>query len=69
MLDQRGLAAAGDHAELLDPGRARLLDRVLDQRLVHDRQHFLGHRLGGRQEARAEAGDGQNGFAQRLDHG
>ena len=42
MLHQRGLAAAGDHAELLDAGGARLLDRVLDQRLVDDRQHFLG---------------------------
>ena len=68
MLHQRGLAAAGDHAELLDPGGARLLDRILDQRLVHDRQHFLGGRLGGGQESRAEAGDGQHGFAQWLDH-
>ena len=68
MLDQRGLAAAGDHAELLDARRARFLDRVLDQRLVDHRQHFLGGRLGGGQETRAEAGDGQNGLAQWLDH-
>ena len=64
MFDQRGLAAAGDHAELLDPGGARLIDRVLDQRLVDDRQHFLWHRLGGGQEARAEAGDRKHGLAQ-----
>ena len=68
MLHQRGLAAAGDHAELLDAGGARLLDRVLDQRLVHDRQHFLGGRLGGGQESRAEARDGQHGLTQWLDH-
>ena len=69
MLDQRGLAAAGDHAELLDAGGAGLLDRVLDQRLVDDRQHFLGRCLGGGQEARAKTGDRQDGFAQFLDHG
>ena len=64
MFDQRGLAAAGDHAELLDAGGPRFLDRVLDQRLVDDRQHFLGHRLGGGQEPGAQAGDGQNSLAQ-----
>ena len=68
MLDQRGLAAAGDHAELLDAGGPRFFDRILDQRLIDHRQHFLGDRLGGRQESRAEAGDGQHGFAQWFDH-
>ena len=33
MLDDGGLAAAGDEAELLDAGFARFLDRVLDERL------------------------------------
>ncbi len=60
------LAAPGDEHELLDAGFAGLFDRVLDHRLVHDRQHFLGHRLGGRKEARPHAGDGKNGFANRL---
>ena len=32
------------------PGRDRLFDHVLDRRLVDDRQHLLGLRLGGRQE-------------------
>jgi hypothetical protein len=63
MVDQRGLAAAGDQAELVDPGGARLVHRVLDQRLVDDREHLLGHRFRGRQEPRAEPGDGQHGFA------
>jgi hypothetical protein len=31
----------------------RLLDRILDQRLVDDRQHLLRTRLGGRQKPRA----------------
>ena len=46
MLHQRRLAASGDHAELFNSGGARLLDGILDQRLVHDRQHFLGGCLG-----------------------
>ena len=43
-----GLVAPGDEDELLDTGRCGFLNRVLDQRLVDHRQHFLGHRLGGR---------------------
>ncbi len=68
MLDERGLAAARYHAELLDPGRARFLDRILDQRLVHDGKHFLGRRLGSGQKPGAKAGDGQHGLLQGLDH-
>ncbi len=68
MLDQSRLATAGHHAELLDTGRPRLLDGVLDQRLVYHRQHFLCRRLGGGKETRAQPGNGQNGLAQRLDH-
>ena len=57
------LVAAGDKDEMLDPGLPRLVDHVLDQRLVDDGQHFLRHRLGGRQDAGAEAGDRKDGFA------
>ena len=63
MVDQRGLAAAGDEAELLDPGGAGLIDRILDERTVHDREHFLGHGFGGRQEPGSQTGDGQYRFA------
>ena len=58
MLDERRLAAARYKAELFDPCGAGFLDRILDQRLVDDRQHFLGHRLGRGQEARAQPGNG-----------
>ena len=57
MVLDRALVAAGDEDHVGDAGGRRLLDRVLDQRLVDDRQHLLRARLGRRQEARAEAGD------------
>ena len=57
------LVAAGDEDEMLDAGLARLVDHMLDQRPVDDRQHLLRHGLGGGQEAGAEAGDRENGFA------
>ena len=45
------------------PGGDGLLDRVLDDRLVDQRQHLLGLRLGRRQEAGAPAGGGEDGFS------
>ena len=62
VLDDR-LVAAGDQDEMLDAGLARLVDDILDQRPVDDRQHLLRHRLGRRQEAGAEAGDREDGLA------
>ncbi|MGY3461976.1 hypothetical protein ACVWW5_007426 [Bradyrhizobium sp. LM3.4] len=55
--------AAGDEDEVLDAGFPGLVIDILDQRLVDDRQHFLRHRLGGGQDAGAEAGNGKYGFA------
>ena len=52
------LVAAGDHQDVVDAGGDGLLDDVLDGRLVDDRQHLLGHRLGGGKETGAEAGCG-----------
>ena len=53
------LGGAGDEHQPARAGGERLLDRVLDQRLVDHRQHFLGARLGGRQKARAAPGHGK----------
>ena len=68
MLDDGRLAAARDEAELLDTRFPGFLHRILDQGLVDDGQHLLGQRLGGGQEARAQARDGQDSLAKRLVH-
>ena len=62
------LVAAGDEDEVLDAGLARLVDHILERRPVDDGQHLLRHGLGGGQEARAEAGDGEDGLAERIYH-
>ena len=51
---EAALAAAGDDEDVLDARPHRLLDHVLDGRLVDDRQHLLGLGLGGGQEPGAE---------------
>ena len=57
------LLAAGDDDDLLDPGGHGFLHRVLDDRLVDQRQHLLGLRLGRREDAGAPAGGGEDGFS------
>ncbi len=57
------LLAAGDDDDLLDPGGHGLFDRVLDDRLVHQRQHLLGLCLGGGQEAGPPARGREHCFA------
>ena len=63
MILDHALVAAGDEDEMLDARLLGLVDDILDQRLVDDGQHFLRHRLGGGQEAGAETGDREDGFA------
>ena len=63
MILDHALVAAGDEDEMLDAGFPGLVDHILDQRLVDDGEHFLRHRLGGGQDAGAEAGDRKHGFA------
>ena len=62
------LVAPGDEDEMLDPGLAGLVDGVLDQRPVDDRQHLLGHGLGGRQEAGAETRNRKYRGSNALSH-
>ena len=58
------LAAPGDEDELLAAGRCRLLQRVLDDRLVDDRQHLLGQHLGRGQHPRAQPGHRKHNLAE-----
>ena len=60
---EAALAPTGDHQDVGDPGADRLLDHVLDGRLVDERQHLLGLGLGGRQEPGAQAGCRDDSFA------
>jgi len=59
----RLLAPSRDDQDVGEPGADRLLDDELDRRRVDQRQHLLGHGLGGRQEPGAEAGGGDDGLA------
>src|SRR5262249_24073607 len=68
MIFDRGLAATGDENEFLDAGGARFLDRILDQRLVDQRQHLFWPRLGRGKEAGAKTADGKDRLAYALRH-
>ena len=55
-------ATAGDHGASSHACGDRFLHPVLHQRLIHHRQHFLGHTLGGRQKPGAVSGHGKQAF-------
>ena len=57
------LAAAGDDEDLVAARGHGFFHAVLDDGLIHQREHFFGLGFGCGQEAGAEAGCGENGFA------
>ena len=59
MIFDGALGTAGDENQCVGAGRQRLVDRILNERLVDDRQHFLRAGLGDRKEARAASGNGK----------
>ncbi len=61
-------AAAGDDQDLVATGGHGLFHAVLDDGLIHQREHFFGLGFGCGQEARAEAGCGEYGFADFHGH-
>ena len=63
MILDRRLHAAGDDDDMLDAGRERLADDVVQHRAIDDGQKLLGNALGGRQHAGAETGSGNDGLA------
>src|SRR5215213_9005442 len=60
------LVASGDENEMFDTGLPRLVHDVLNDRAIDDRKHFLGHGLGGRQEASPQPSNGESGLAYRF---
>ncbi len=68
MIVDRALAPARDKEELLDTGRLGLLDGVMNERLVDDRQHLFGHGFSRRQKPGAQPGDREDGLADRFVH-
>ncbi|MNP43254.1 hypothetical protein D3C76_1370630 [compost metagenome] len=65
MVFQGALAATGDDGDLVQAGIQCLFDAVLDQWLVHHRQHFFGHGFSRWQEASTVTGCWEQAF---LDH-
>ena len=63
MILDNSFVPPGDEYEMLDPRLARLVDDVLDQRPVDDRQHLLRHGLCCRQEPGTKPGHGKDCFA------
>ncbi|COX17492.1 Uncharacterised protein [Mycobacterium tuberculosis] len=56
MRDHPVLTLGGDDHQPFGTGRGRLGGHQLDTGSVDDGQQLLGHRLGGRQKARTQAG-------------
>lgn len=65
---KRALAARGDKDELLDAGGTGLVDRILDQRLVHQGHDFLGNTFRGGKETGHKACHGKNGLGYFAAH-
>jgi len=61
VVQQLGLAGRGNDEGVVDLlGVERLLDDILDDRLVENRQHLFGRALGARQKTRAKTGGGDD---------
>jgi hypothetical protein len=62
MILNRAFAAPSDKDHLLNTRLACLIDCILDERTIHDGQHFLRYCLGRWQEARAKPGNRKHRF-------
>ena len=68
MIVDRALSSACNKEKLLDTCRFGFLDSVMNERLVDNRQHLLGHRLGRRKKAGSQPGDREDSFADAFVH-
>jgi len=69
MIGDDVLAAAGDENKLLDTGLTGFFHRILDDRLVHHRQHFLGMALVAGKKRVPIPATGKTAFANGFDVG
>ena len=71
MVFDAAFVAAGHKHQFGAAGGYGLFHCILNQRLIHNRQHFFGAGLGGGQKARAHPGHGEDGFLNwnRIFHG
>jgi hypothetical protein len=61
------LVSSGYKDEMFNSGGARLVNDMLKDRTVDNRQHFFRYGLGGREEACAEASNRKNSFSDWFD--
>src|SRR3546814_14931760 len=66
MIFDDALSAAGDKDHLLNASLQGFIDGILNERPIHDRQHFLGHDLRRGQESCAKSSDRKDGFSNLL---
>ena len=62
----RALTTARDQRTVHHAGLDGLFDSVLNQRFVHNWEHFLGHALGRGQESRTVARNGKQAFTNHV---
>jgi len=67
ILDGAFIGATNDD-DVGNAGRDGLFDNILNNRLVDDRQHLLGHSFGHGQETRTETGGADNCFGNFFGH-
>ena len=63
MLLDGPLGARNDDQDVRDAGGGGFFDDVLNDRLVHQREHLFGHRFGDGEEAGAVTSGGNDSFA------
>ena len=66
MVLDRPLVAPGDDQDVGYTGDDGFLNNILDDRLVHDREHLLGLGLGHREKTCPEARSGDHDFPDTL---
>src|SRR5690606_32736085 len=68
MVLDNAFVSPGDEDKMLDTCFTGFIDGILDERSVHDRKHFLGHRFRCRKEPGSQTSDRKNGSTDSLGH-